>query len=184
MSMSEKIKNERLVPIKNYFIVGGVVLAIVLLAWYGLAWHKVYEENKVNESYLMKESIISKEINDLSEIEDVFSEVADEYYVYVSYTGDEEIYNMEKDLAKVIKKYDIAEDFYYLNVTNIKDKEKYIDEVNSALKLKDNKIVQVPTIIYFKDGEVLKNGIITRKDNKMMTANDFKILLDKNKIDE
>jgi ribosomal protein L21 len=34
------------------------------------------------------------------------------------------------------------------------------------------------------EGEVLKNGIITRKDNKMMTANDFKILLDKNKIDE
>ncbi len=184
MSMSENIKNERLIPIKNYFIVGGVVIAIVLLTWYGLAWYKVSKEKDLQESYLMKENIISKEINELDEIEDVFSEVSDEYFVYVSYSGDEDIYNMEKDLAKIIKKYDIAEDFYYLNVTDIKDEDKYIDKVNSALKLKDVKIVSVPTIIYFKDGEVLKNGIIVRNDNKMMTANDFKILLDKNKIEE
>jgi len=182
--MKEKIKNERLIPIKNYFIAGGVIIAVILLTWYGLAWYKVYKENKVQESYLMKESVISKEITDLEEIADVFSEVSDEYFVYVSYTGDEDVYNMEKSLAKVIKKYDISEDFYYLNVTSIKDEENYIDKVNSALKLKDVKIVQVPTIIYFKDGEVLKDGIITRKDNNMMTADDFKILLDKNLMKE
>lgn len=180
----EEIKNERLIPVKNYIIVGVILLAIVLLVWYGMAWYKVYKEEKVSTSYLIKNNIISKEINDIKEINDVFSEVSDEYFVYISYTGNEEIYEMEKGLAKIIKKYDISEDFYYINVNDMKDKEGYIEDLNKALGLKDNKIINIPTIIYFQDGEVLKNNIINRNDDKMMTANDFQKLLDLNKIEK
>ena len=140
MSMSEDIKNERLVPIKNYIIAIVIILAIILLTWYGFSWYKVYQESKVSESYLIKENIISKEITDLNEIDDVFSEVSDEYFLYISYTGDKDIYDMEKDLAKIIKKYDISEDFYYLNVTELKDNEGYIDKLNKSLGLNNIKI--------------------------------------------
>ena len=88
--MTEIKKNERYIPTKNYIIAFGVVIGILLLVWYCFAWYKVYKEDKVSTSYLIKNNIISNEIKDLNEIVDVFSEAPDEYYVYVSYTGDEE----------------------------------------------------------------------------------------------
>ena len=184
MYMTEIKKNERYIPTKNYVIAIGVIVAILLIAWYCFAWYKVYKEDKVSTSYLVKNNIISNEINDLNEIADVFSEVPDEYFVYVSYTGEEDIFEMEKELAKIIKKYNIANQFYYLNVTEIKDNDDYIDEINRSLSLRDEKIIRVPTIIYYKDGEVVNDGIITRSDNKMMTAADFQKLLDANNIEK
>ena len=99
----------------------------------------------------------------------------DEYFVYVSYTGSEEIYNMEKDLKKVINKYELNDQFYYLNLTTIKDKENYIDDLNKSLNL-EQKVKQVPTIIYVKEGKVV--DIIDRSDNNMMNVGDFQKLLD------
>ena len=180
--MTEIKKNERYIPTKNYIIAFGVVIGILLLVWYSFAWYKVYKEDKVSTSYLIKNNIISNEIKDLNEIVDVFSEAPDEYYVYVSYTGDEEIFAMEKELAKIIKKYNIADQFYYLNVTGIKDNSDYVNDINRALSLRNEKIIRIPTIIYYKDGEVVKDGIISRKDNKMMTSADFQKILDKNNV--
>ena len=180
--MTEIKKNERYIPTKNYIIAFGVVIGILLLVCYCFAWYNVYKEDKVSTSYLIKNNIISNEIKDLNEIVDVFSEAPDEYYVYVSYTGDEEIFAMEKELAKIIKKYNIADQFYYLNVTGIKDNSDYVNDINRALSLRNEKIIRIPTIIYYKDGEVVKDGIVSRKDNKMMTSADFQKILDKNNV--
>ena len=180
--MTEIKKNERYISTKNYIIAFGVVIGILLLVWYCFAWYKVYKEDKVSTSYLIKNNIISNEIKDLNEIVDVFSEAPDEYYVYVSYTGDEEIFAMEKELAKIIKKYNIADQFYYLNVTGIKDNSDYVNDINRALSLRNEKIIRIPTIIYYKDGEVVKDGIVSTKDNKMMTSADFQKILDKNNV--
>ncbi len=184
MYMADIKKNERYIPTKNYIIAIGVIIGFLLLAWYCFAWYKVYKEDKVSTSYLIKNNIISNEITELNEIVDVFSEAPDEYFIYVSYTGDENIFSMEKDLAKIIKKYDIIDQFYYLNVTSIKDNGDYIDEINRSLSLRDEKIIRVPTIIYYKDGEVVKDGIISRSDDKMMTAADFQKLLDANNVEK
>jgi hypothetical protein len=71
---------------------------------------------------------------------------------------------------------------YYINVTDLKNKKDYINKLNNTLGLKDVIITQVPTIIYFKDGEVTKGNIISRSDDKLMSSGDFQKLLDKNEI--
>ncbi len=182
--MGEIKKNERYFPTKNYLITIGVIIGIILLVWYCFAWYKVYKQDKVSTSYLVKNNIVTNEVNDLNEIGDVFSEAPDEYYIYVSYTGDEDVYEMEKGLAKVIKKYNISDNFYYLNVTSIKNDSNYVDDINKVLGLKDEKIINVPTIIYYKDGVVVKDGVIVRRDNKLMTSADFQKLLDANNIEK
>ena len=48
----------------------------------------------------------------------------------------------------------------------------------------DEKIIRVPTIIYYKDGEVVKDGVLSRNDNKMITAADFQKMLDANNIEK
>lgn len=181
--MADIKKNERFVPTKNYVIAVFIVVAMILLTWYAFEWYNVYKENKVSISYLMKNKILSKEINDLNEVNDVFSEAPDSYFIYVSYTGDENIYEMEKDLSDLIIEYKLEDSMYFLNVTSIKDEKDYLDKVNKALSLKgDSKIKQVPTILYFKDGTVTTSGTIKKEDNNLIDAGDFQKLLDVNNI--
>lgn len=178
--MTNVKKNERYIPTKNYILAAVIVVVIVFLTWYGFAWYNVLKENKVSTSYLVKEKVISNEIKNLNEVEDIFSEAPTSYYVYISYTGSEEVYNMEKDLKKVIIDYNLNDSFYYLNITSIKKDKDYIDKINEAFKLEDKKITNVPTIIYCNDGKVV--DIITRNDDNMMNVGDFQKLLDINKV--
>lgn len=181
--MADIKKNERFIPIKNYVIAVLIVVVMVLLTWYAFEWYNVYKENKVSISYLMKNKVLSKEINSLNEVNDVFSEAPASYFIYVSYTGDEKIYEMEKELGDLIKEYKLEDSMYFLNVTDIKNESNYIDKINNALSLEeDDKIEQVPTILYFKDGTIASSGSIKKEDNNLMNAGDFQKLLDINNI--
>ncbi len=173
-------KNERYVPLKNYILAIVVVVIIILLAWYAFAWYKVVNENRVSISYLVKEKVISNEITNLNEVSAIFSEVPNEYFVYVSYTGSEEIYNMEKDLKPIINEYHLNDNIYYLNMTEIKDESNYLDKINDSLNLQEKKITNVPTIIYFNNGVAV--DIITKDNNTIMNVGDFQKLLDRNNI--
>lgn len=175
-------KNERFIPAKNYIIAGFIVVVVVLLTWYGFAWYNVYKENRVSTSYLVKNNIITKEITDLNEAKDVFAEAPETYFVYVSYTGDDEIYQMEKNIRNLIREYKLNEEIYYLNVTDIKNDKNLISKINKTLGLDKNKISTIPTFVYFNGGEVPKSGIIKPIDGKTMTINDFQKFLDVNSI--
>lgn len=176
------IKNERYIPTKNYVIAFAIIIVMLLLVWYGFQWYKVIEEEKISTSYLVKEKIITNEISDLDRIDDIFSEAPSTYFLYISYTGSEDIYNMEEDLKSLIQEYNLGDMFYYLNVTEIKDNENYLEEINNKLSLDEIKVTQVPTIIYFKDDKAV--DIITTDDDNLMDNGDFQKLLDVNKIEK
>ena len=90
---------------------------------------------------------------------------------------------MEKDLKKLIKEYKLQDKFYYINIDSIKSGDNKISLVNELLGLDDIKVEKVPTIIYVnKDNKVLRNNIITRKDDSLMEVGDFQKLLDINEI--
>lgn len=178
--MTNVKKNERFIPLKNYIMAFLVVVVIIALTFYGFAWYKVVKESRVSESYLVKEKVISKEITDLEEAKVVFFEPPSSYFVYVSYTGEETIYNMEKELKNVINEYNLNDSFYYLNVTSIKEANDLLDQINDALNLEEKKITKVPTILYYRDGKVV--DIITRADDNMITASDLEKMLDRNNV--
>ncbi|MGM9834953.1 MAG: DUF6568 family protein [Bacilli bacterium] len=173
MHLTKVVKNERYIPIKNYVIAVLVVISVVLLTLYFMQWYKVLEENKLSSSFLIKSNTITNEVKELEEIEAVFSEVPEDYFVYVSYTGSEKVYNMEKELEEVIDDYNLNNKFYFINVTNVMDDDDYVDKINEALGLEEQKINKVPTIIYYKDGKIASDGILTREDDNIITAADF-----------
>ena len=83
---------------------------------------------------------------------------------------------MEVALKKVIKKHDLQDSFYYLNVDSLKNESAdLITELNSALKLEDKKITNVPTILYYQEHEL--KSIIKKNNGAMMQATDFEKLL-------
>lgn len=169
---------EKKIPQKNYMIVGVILIALILGSVYLYKWYNVYQDEKVSVSYLMDSKSIVHEVKNLSEIESVFSETPNEYFVYVSYTGSTEVYELEKELKSIIEEYRLMDYFYYINVTDMMKNENYLDDLNEALGLKEEKITQVPTIIFFQDGKVSQDGIITREDGNIMQAGDFSRLLD------
>lgn len=174
--MTKIKKNEKFIPVKNYILAAIIVVVIIGLTWYGFAWYNVLKENKVSTSYLVKEKYISNEIADLNEIGDIFTEAPDSYFVYISYTGDEQVYNMEKSIKDLIKEYNLSEQIYYLNVTSIKTEENYLDKINESLNLTDRKVVKVPSILYFYEGKLIE--MTDTKSDGLMTKSDFQKLIE------
>lgn len=160
-----------------YFILG--FLLIIFLIWYIISWKNVKQEEKLMNSYLITSNTLSVEIKDLSETIQVLKESPSEYFVYISYTNDEKVFNFEKKLKKLIDNYNLKDEFYFVNVTNIKDDENFYSEINDTFNTK--LISNIPSILHFKNNELKK--VIYNKDlNKTYT--DFENLLKENEFDK
>lgn len=160
-----------------YFILG--FLLIIFLTWYIISWKNVKQEEKLMNSYLITSNTLSVEIKDLSETVQVLKESPSEYFVYISYTNDEKIFNFEKKLKKLIDNYNLKDEFYFVNVTNIKDDENFYSEINDTFNTK--LINNIPCILHFKNNELKK--VIYNKDlNKTYT--NFENLLKENEFDK
>ena len=164
-----KKKKKNYIPFKNYVIAALIVLAICLGIVYIFKWFNVYKTNKLSVSYLIETKTITNEITSLENTKEIFSESPNDYFVYISYTNDEDIYNMEKELKTIIDDYNLNSQFYYINVTEYKDKTNYIDQINEALNLYNmfndclKKYVSVETGIFGADMKVslVNDGPVT-----------------------
>lgn len=174
--------SENKTDIKKYLISILLVFGTIAITWFGFRIYQNHEDNKVSKSYLISEKVLSKEIKSIDEVVDVFSEAPNKYFILISYTGNKDTYNLEKKLSAVIKKHKLEDQIYYLDVTDIKDDSNVLDKINSSLGLEKKKVTQIPTIIYYSNGEVI--DIVKRQDDNMMTSGDFEKMLDVNKITE
>ena len=89
-------KKDNSIPFKNYVVATAVIVGCGLLCLYAYRWVKVFNEKKVSTSYLVETKTINNEITSLDNVEEIFTEAPDNYFIYISYTGNETIYNMEK----------------------------------------------------------------------------------------
>jgi len=170
--MTKQKQNFNTFPKKNYLIGCLIVIFILLLGLYFFKWGQVKEDAKYLKSYLVDTRTINLEMNDLEEIEDVLLESPNSYFIYISYTKNEKIYNFEKELKPLIDDYNLADNFYFINVTDIKDKNKnYKEDIENKLKIPNGTIKEVPAILYFTDGKLETKEAI-------YTINDFKAFLD------
>jgi len=175
-------KKESQYPTRNYIIAFFIMFVVLFGTWFGFRLYNISKETEISKSYLINKKILKNEIKNIDESIDVLSEAPTSYFILISYTGDEKVYNLEKELAKIIEDYKLEDKMYYLNVTDIKDDKNVIDKINSALQLNDKKVAQIPTIIYYKEG--IATDIIKRQDDNMMNKGDFQKLLDVNKIEK
>ncbi len=170
---SSKYKNKN--QTKRGVIILCVILAIIFCILYFYKWYQIKEQEKYLNSYLISSNTISQEMTDIDEISSVLSETGNYYFVYISYTKDKNIYQFEKDLKPLIDKYDLHNNFYYINVTDIKEKNKdYLKDIATELNI--DKIAKAPVILYFNDGKLVEDNIYTIKD--------FKNLLTEENINE
>ena len=158
---------------KNYYI--GIVIALLII-FAILYYFKVYEtakQKRYEESYLVSNGAVNLTINSLEEIDQVFSETSEEYFVFVSYTKDEHEYKLENKLKPIIDNYDLKDIFYFFNTNNLKEDNDLYDNINKAFKLSKDKINSIPIIVYFKD-----------KSYEIIDPNKLENFLEKNEFEK
>ena len=176
--MAKKKEKTRNIPQKNYFMALMLVLGAIFITFYGFQLYRLSIEERIRESYLMKTKTVLHEIKSIEELDAVLLETPESFFLYISYTNCRDVYELERDLRPIIERYNLQEEFYYLNITDMMDSDNYLDKLNRALNL-DVRIERVPTILYFRNNELVTDGIVIRNDNRMIEAADFQRLLDK-----
>lgn len=173
--MPKKKNESRFIPLKNYYIASFVFLAIIFITLYIFKWYEVKQSEKYRESYLVSTETITLEINEENELKQVFLEAPEEYFVYIGYRNDKDIYNLEKELKPIIDDYNLKDIFYYVDATELRKSDNYLEMLNETLKLNNEKIDKIPTIIYFSKDNY---EIVNRDDENIIKAADFSKLLD------
>lgn len=176
-------KNQEYIKEYNrYVFIIVVILGLFTISWLGFNLGQEVKDKMLRTSYLVKKRLIKEEYDLQGDLTNL-KKLSGDYYIYISNGGDEKIYDMEKNLAKIIKEYDLKDKIYYLNIDSVKTEYSNVKLINELLELDDIKVEKVPTIIYVnKDGKILRNNIITRIDDSLMEAGDFQKLLDINDI--
>ncbi len=175
MFMKQKEKKD--VSIKNYIIIFIISLGVILFMIYIFQLIKLYQSNKD-----IKESPLSKIVYEIQydELDDVFAESSDDYFIYISYVDDLKVLKLEKEIKKLIVDNNLQNNIYYLNATDLKNKKDFIKKLNDKLSLKEQKIKKLPAIIYYKDKNV--NKVMDSYKN-IFNIDELKKIIEKNEID-
>lgn len=169
--------NQKKIPSKNYIYALLILVGGIALFLYIFEWVSVKKEEKLMNSYLITSNTIDSNIKDFDSLNQILKETSSSYFIYLSYTGDEDVYNFEKELKRVIDNYNLSDSFYYMDLTEIKENnENYLNEIKNKLNIKD--IERVPALIYVHKGKIEKSNILDGINNTMLKVADIENLLD------
>lgn len=166
MAENEK-KKLKYLPFSNWLYLVIVIVIIGLIYWYISAWKQVKEYEKYLSSYLISTNTITYEVTNLDEMVQVSQESPSNYFVYVGYTGNADIFKLEKKLKEIIDDYGLQDSFYYVDVTKRLEDKTLIKDLNDSFNTTD--ITNTPCILFYLNGKLEKvivndKGIFNTKD--------------------
>lgn len=159
----------RLIPKKNYIILGVVIIITLLLLYYFYMWIDAYNETKLNRPILDK----YLEVINYNELEDYLIENPNTI-IYVSVLENSKIREFEKQFKNCLRKKEINTDILYMNITDIITDKLLIKEMNEKYMINSLSINNVPVIAVFEDGRL--KSIYSVKDNDY-DINRFKLFI-------
>ena len=177
--MAKKKSKKNIYSLKKTIYIALSIIILILLIWYAYSWYKVKNLEKYYNSYLLNSNTVNLEIKDLNEVVQVLKESPNEYFILISYTGNEEVYKLEKKLKELIDNYNLKDEIYYVNITSIKNDDDLYDKINSTFNTK--LINNVPAILYFKNKELVN---VINYENTSKVYNELKNTLIENGYDE
>lgn len=166
--------NERVVPKKNYFMLFIMIVLVIAVTFAIVNIASAIKNKKINNGY------INKYVSELQydELNNYLVEPASNTYIYLTYTGDKNVYNLETKLKKLINNYELQSNFIYVNLTEEMKKDNFIEKLNKNVNA-EGQITKLPVILYYKDGTLTE---ILEGQNGLFNEGDFQQLLDKYEI--
>lgn len=167
------MKQSKNIPPRNYLILFLIVIIVIFGTIYFFKLKEIEEQELTSESYLVTTSTISLTLNTLEELETTLLEKPYDLFIFTGYTGDILEYNLEQNLKDIIDNYSLADQFYYLDITNLMEEENFLEDLSEILS---TDITSYPVIIYISNDEVVNK--IDSEDGEMIKASDFLKLLE------
>lgn len=157
--------NKRVVPKKNYLYLLIMIVMVVIVTFVIVDISEKHQARKLDKSYLYEY------VNEVTvdEVKNILTEPSSEMFILVTKVNDENVYNFEKDIKKVIKNRDIRDNFIYIDYTDNED------DLESLNKVLGSEISSLPAIIYYKNGQVVTS---IDSSERMINAGDYEQLLD------
>ena len=166
-----KKNNGREIPLKNYIILGLVVLLTLGLVYYFYLWYITYEESKLNETIMDR----YLEVINYNELNDYIVENRNAM-IYTSVLENNNIRKFEIKFKNIVVKNALKDKILYMDMTDIfKDKIKYT-ELRNSYQVNNYNITNVPCILVFKDAKLV--DIYSIKDNDYNADNVLNYIID------
>lgn len=166
-----KKNNGREIPLKNYIILGLVILLTLGLVYYFYLWYITYEESKLNETIMDR----YLEVINYNELNDYIVENRNAM-IYTSVLEDNNIRKFEIKFKNIVVKNALKDKILYMDMTDIfKDKIKYT-ELRNSYQINNYNITNVPCILVFKNAKLV--DIYSIKDNDYNTDNVLNYIID------
>lgn len=152
---------------KNYFIKIGIgVLVVCVIASICNILFRNKEIDSIMISPLGTNQILYKDMKN------TIKEIPADTFLVISYTGDLEVHNIEKEISEYLSEVNYLDSVYYLDMKNYLEEEDFYKNLNSNLGLKkNNKIEELPAVIFYRNGTPLK--VLDSKEQDLCAA-DFK----------
>lgn len=176
MTKTKKKKELREIKIINYFYAIIILAGSIVLTLYLFSFYQYKKSERLNTSYLIATNTIKSYIKDLDTLNQILDEAPSSYFVYLSYTGDENIYEFERHLKKYIDDYKLNDIFYYVDLTDVKNNDsKYLETVKEMFEL--SHLRRLPAILYINEGNLNDADILDGNYGTIVTMNEINDLL-------
>ncbi len=129
--------------IKLCLILGITVLITIIIC----NIYRNYEGGKSNSSYISK-YVSTIQYNELSS---AVTELSGDTFLYLSYVGDKNVYDLERQIRRQLKINELEDNFIYVDGTSYINDKKEITGLNKTLNVTTKSSIVLPAIIYFKD---------------------------------
>ena len=137
----------RVIPRKNYLILGIILIISFLLVYYLYMWSLAYKETKLNIPIMDK----YMEVINYNELSDYLVE-NENAIIYVSVLENSDIRNFEKKFKNVIKNNQLDKNILYMDITEVINDNKIKIDMDSRYIVNLVKMSDVPSIVVFENG--------------------------------
>lgn len=158
---------EKVIPKKNYIILILLVLLVIAACFAFVNVYNIYQTNKISESPLGNKSVL------YSDLGNAIKDLDADTFLVISYLNDQAVYNNENVIKRYLQKKNYIDNVLYLNATEYKEDETFINDLNNVLKL-ETKIEKLPALVFYKSNIPIK---VVDSKKHLLNKNDFESIL-------
>lgn len=157
------MKNEKVIPVKNYVKLALIFIVTLIVVFYANTWYKTYKIDRLNTPYI-KDKINAINYEELN----TYLVENPNLIIYIGKSDDQNCYDFEKDLYKVLKKNNLIEESIFLDLSS-----NYNDTILKEIQKKyyDNNLTiemsNVPVLLIMQDGKIKDILISSGEDDKI-----------------
>lgn len=161
---------KRTIPTKNYVILLGLIVLIICACFASYNLYGYYKDSKVKVSPLASNVILYEDLKNTT------VEINADTFLVISYLQDEKVHENENEIKKLLKRKNLIDNVMYLDITELKNDDTFMEDLNKTLKLEKNlEITSFPAVVFYKEGSP---SYTASSDAHLLNSGDFEHIID------